>query len=43
MRITKVGNLYFMVGKVSRKYYETYGATINDCFKMLKDKMEAVN
>ena len=39
MRITKVGKLYFMVGEVNRKYYETYGATINDCFEMLKNKM----
>jgi hypothetical protein len=29
MRITKVGKLYFMKGEVNRKYYETYGATIN--------------
>ena len=43
MKITKVGKLYFMTGEVNRKYYETYGATINDCFKMLKSKMGAVN
>ena len=39
MKITRLGELYFMKGEVNRKYYETYGATINDCFKMLKDKM----
>lgn len=43
MRITKVGKLYFMKGNVNRKYYETYGATVNDCFKMLESKMGAVN
>ena len=43
MKLTKVGKLYFMKGKVSGKYYETYGVTVNDCFKMLEDKMGAVN
>ena len=39
MKITRLGELYFMTGNVNRKYYVTYGATINDCFKMLKNKM----
>jgi hypothetical protein len=39
MKIIKLGKLYFMTGKVNRKHYATYGATINDCFKMLENKI----
>lgn len=40
MKIKKIGKLYFMTGKVCNEYYATYGTTINDCFKMLENKIK---